>query len=82
MGTETLFSDNDSVLIRTVVAVIYAPGNSRRRDRFPENCVQPAESAEAALAAANPDKGFHAARVNGPSRSSEGFRMYYLVEWL
>lgn len=82
MGTETLFSDSDSALIRTVYAVIYAPGNSRKRDRFPENCVHPAESAEAAVAAAKPEQGLHAARVNGPSRSSEGFRLYYLIEWL
>ncbi len=55
--------------------VIYAP--RRHRDRFPENCVQVMESEQAARDAENPEK-----RVVGPSRSSEGFRLYYLEAWL
>jgi hypothetical protein len=42
--------------------------------------VQVVASAEEALAGAGP--GAHPARVCGPSRSSEGFRLYYLVRWL
>lgn len=61
-------------------ALIYAPRRLRRR--FPENCVQVVSSAEMALQAANPDKSFYPAQVIGPSRSSEGFRLYYLVRWL
>ena len=61
-------------------ALIYAP--RRLRKRFPENCVEVVVSAEIALQGANPEKSFYAAQVIGPSRSSEGFRLYYLVRWL
>jgi hypothetical protein len=40
------------------------------------------ESEAAALEGANPGKNLYPARVIGPSRSSEGFRLYYLVCWL
>ena len=61
-------------------ALVYAP--RRQRKRFPENCVQVVESEEAALTGANQEKDLFPARVAGPSRSSEGFRLYYLVRWL
>lgn len=60
-------------------AIVYAPG--KRRDRFPENCVQVVESLESALHA-DQEKHQFPALVLGPSRSSEDFRLYYLVEWL
>ncbi len=72
--------DPDISLVNSCYAVIYTP--SRRRKRFPENCVQPAASAEEAIAAASSRKDSHAAEVLGPSRSSEGFRLYYLLKWL
>ena len=61
-------------------AVIFTPRTSRKR--YPAGCVQIFESAEQALAAADPDSQHHAARVVGPSKSSEGQYIYYLVEWL
>ncbi len=61
-------------------AVIYAP--RRVRHRFPAGCVRVVDSAEAALAGADPASHFYAARVIGPSKSSEGQYLYYLVEWL
>jgi hypothetical protein len=61
-------------------AVIYAP--RRARDRFPESCVTLADSADAACAAADAAKGQFPAVVMGPSRSSEGLKLYYLVTWL
>ena len=72
--------DPDTSLVNSCYAVIYTP--SRRRKRFPENCVQTAASAEEAIAAASTQKHCHAAEVLGPSRSSEGFRLYYLLKWL
>ena len=62
----------------------WAVVNAKRghRKRFPENCVEPMPSAEAALAQAEPARNRHAAEVMGPSRSSEGVRLYYLVRWL
>ena len=54
----------------------------RGRKRFPENCVAEMESDEAARAAALGRNGSRPALVVGPFRSSEGFRIYYLVRWL
>ncbi|MCU7843693.1 MAG: hypothetical protein KZQ93_07610 [Candidatus Thiodiazotropha sp. (ex Monitilora ramsayi)] len=72
--------DPDTTIVKACFAVIYTP--SRRRKRFPENCVTPTASAELAIKQASQDKDSYAARVMGPSRSSEGFRLYYLLEWL
>ena len=67
-------------LIARQWAVVSARRGSRKR--FAENCVEVVASAEAALRAADPTQQRHAAVVMGPSRSSEGFRLYYLVRWL
>jgi hypothetical protein len=72
--------DPDQNIVKNCFAVIYTP--SQRRKRFPENCVQPFASAEEALVVAAKQKNCHAAEVVGPSRSSEGFRLYYLLRWL
>ena len=72
--------DPDTKIVNEVFALIYAPG--RTRDRFPENCVTVMASEAAALEGADSEKNLYAARVIGPSRSSEGFRLYYLVGWL
>jgi hypothetical protein len=61
-------------------AVIFTPRQDRKR--FPAGCVEIFESVEAALIAADPDKKHYAARVVGPSKSSEGQYIYYLMEWL
>ena len=61
-------------------AVVYAPGKNRKR--FPENCVYVKETEAEARAEADPTNGRFAAQVIGPSRSSEGFRLYYLKAWL
>ena len=74
-----MFMDSESNLVNEHFAVIYAPG---RRKRFPENCVEVFDSEAEALAAADPKQERVAAVVMGPSRSSEGFRLYYLVRWL
>ena len=70
----------DNSIVKRCFALIYTP--SRRRKRFPENCVTVVASAEEAIATAKQAKDTHPARVMGPSRSSEGFRLYYLIEWL
>lgn len=53
-----------------------------KRKRFAENCVEVMDSAAAALQRAQPGHNLHAAEVMGPSRSSEGISLYYLVRWL
>jgi hypothetical protein len=67
-------------VVQTRYVVIYAP--KRNRKRFPEGCVTEHASEAAARDSANPETGYFAAVASGPSRSSEGFRLYYLVRWL
>ena len=61
-------------------AVVYIP--RRSRNRFAANCVELFHSEAGALAASEPEKKRFAARVLGPSKSSEGQYIYYLLEWL
>lgn len=72
--------DPEADLVDEHFAIIYAP--SARRDRFPENIVQVVESEEAARTAAGARPGYRPAQVIGPARSSEGFKLYYLLRWL
>ena len=72
--------DAETALVNEVFAVIYAP--RRKRERFPENCVQVQSSEAEALKNARPNENWYPARVVGPARSSEGFRLFYLVAWL
>lgn len=61
-------------------AVVYAP--RKKRSRFPASCVVVCDNFEAVIATAEPDKKRYAAKVHGPSKSSEGQFIYYLIEWL
>ena len=61
-------------------AVVYAP--RRKRDRFPADCVEVMPDKQTAIEKANPEEKRYPAIVMGPSRSSEGFRLYYLEQWL
>ncbi len=73
-------TDTDSSVVEKHYAVIYAPG--KRRARFAENCVQLMDSAMTAIDQADTEKNYYPAFIYGPSISSEGFRLYYLIEWL
>jgi len=72
--------DPQSSVVDEYYAVVYAP--RRQRDRFPEGNVTIVADRDAALAEAQPAQRRYPARVMGPSRSSEGVRLYYLVQWL
>lgn len=72
--------DPESGVSKMRFAVIYVP--RRSRNRFPASCVDIKESAADALDDADPDNKYFAARVSGPSKSSEGQMIYYLLEWL
>ena len=61
-------------------AVVYVP--RRSRNRFAAGCVEIKDSAADALDEADPENKRYAARVSGPSKSSEGQSIYYLLEWL
>ncbi len=70
-------------LVQQSFALVQAtPATKGKRKRFPESVVEVVASAEEALQRADPAHNLHAAEVMGPSRSSEGFRLYYLVRWL
>jgi hypothetical protein len=77
----SLFTDIESKVVGTSAVVIYSP-SGRKRNRFPEGVVEVYPSEADALAHADPAKSRHAALASGPSRSSEGFKLFYLVRWL
>ncbi|MDT3707987.1 MAG: hypothetical protein ROZ09_14285 [Thiobacillus sp.] len=77
----SLFTDVESKVVGTSAVVIYSP-IGRHRARFPEGVVEIYASEGEALAHADPAKGRYAAIASGPARSSEGFRLFYLVRWL
>ena len=61
-------------------AVIFTPRQDRKR--YPAGCVEVFATAEEALGAAEPASKRYAARVVGPSKSSEGQFIFYLLDWL
>jgi len=72
--------DSDSSVVQHKFAVIYAP--KRSRGRFAETCVFIMETELDAIDEENVEKHLYAAKVIGPSKSSEGQRIYYLEEWI
>ena len=73
--------DTESQAIREQWAIVQTP-KPRRKKRFAESCVRVVASEAEAVAEANPSRNEYPARVYGPSKSSEGLRLYYLVRWL
>ena len=61
-------------------AVVFTP--KRIRKRFSANCVEIKASAKEAISSANNKNKKFAAKLLGPSKSSEGQIIYYLIEWL
>lgn len=80
MPVKNIFYDPGGRVVSEHYALIYSP--QRKRSRFPENCVQLVAGETEARSGADAAKHLYPGRVLGPSRSSEGFRLYYLVEWL
>jgi hypothetical protein len=72
--------DPESRSLAERFALIKSP--SRRRARFPEGCVTVVDSEADALAGRDEARKLLPAVVYGPSSSSEGQRLYYLVRWL
>jgi hypothetical protein len=54
----------------------------KNRSRYPEACVAPVAGEQEARDGAQPERNLHPALVYGPSKSSEGQRVYYLMRWL
>lgn len=72
--------DPDSKSLTERFALIRSP--KRSRARFPSGCVTLVEDEAAARAGASLEQRLHPALVYGPSASSEGQQVYYLVRWL
>jgi hypothetical protein len=63
-------------------ATVYMPKFKKSRNRFPASCITVHDDAATALEAAQHDDKRFPAIVLGPSKSSEGQYIYYLLEWL
>lgn len=68
----------DPAQSKEVPALVRTPNKTRKR--YPESLVEPVANEAEALARA--EENLHPAIVIGPSRSSEGVRVFYLVRWL
>ena len=75
-----IYLDSETSVTGEFYALVHVPG--RQRKRYPETSVQLMKSMEEAISQADMDKHLYAAKVMGPARSSEGLRLYYLIEWL
>jgi hypothetical protein len=72
--------DPESKSLAEHFALIKSP--SQRRARFPEGCVTVVDTEQAAMQGRDASRKLMPAVVYGPSSSSEGQRLYYLVRWL
>lgn len=63
-------------------AIVYAPRRKANRNRIPQSCVELKDNKEQALEQSNPESKRYAAHVLGPSKSSEGQYIFYVMEWL
>ena len=73
--------DPASASLETRSAVIYTRRKARNK-RFPQGCVTLKQCEADAIAAADAARDLYAAVVYGPSKSSEGTHIFYLVRWL
>jgi hypothetical protein len=72
--------DPESKSLGEHFALIKTP--RRSRTRYPAACVTEVTSEQEARAGADLRRNLFAAVVYGPSPSSEGQRIYYLVRWI
>jgi len=72
--------DPESKSLGERYALVKTPRRSRAR--YPAACVSEVADEASARAGADPSKHLYGAVVYGPSASSEGQRIYYLVRWL
>jgi len=72
--------DPETSVSQVHCAVVYT--HRRGRKRFPAGCVEIKTTEAEAMDAADDDNHRYPAHVAGPSRSSEGQYIYYLIRWL
>ncbi len=63
-------------------AIVYAPRRKANRHRIPQSCVEIKQDKQEAIEQSNPQTKRYAAQVLGPSKSSEGQYIYYVMEWI
>ncbi len=63
-------------------AIVYAPRRKANRHRIPQSCVEIKNNKEQAMEQSSPASNRYAAQVLGPSKSSEGQYIFYVMEWL
>ena len=72
--------DPASTSLKNCYALVHT--KRKNRQRFPAGCVTVVEDESAAVSGSDDDKQLYGAIVYGPSTSSEGTQIYYLVRWL
>ena len=72
--------DKGSKVSQQRYAVVHVP--KRSRNRFPAGSVEVFGDEAEARHQSDPENKRYAAVVHGPSKSSEGQLLYYLIEWL
>ena len=65
-------------IVKEAFAVVRIP--RIKRERVPANNVEVAEDLDIAIEKSDPSNHLYAAKVLGPSRSSEGMTLYYILE--
>ncbi|MEZ5538339.1 MAG: hypothetical protein R3F02_22255 [Thiolinea sp.] len=63
-------------------AAVYMPKFKASRKRFPASCIEISDDMQAVISACENDEKRFPAVVVGPSKSSEGQYIYYLLRWL
>ncbi len=76
----SIFTDKQTDVSGFVYGTVHTPKKNRKR--FPEGIITVYRSEAETRQASDPEKNLHPAKLAGPARSSEGFMLYYLVEWL
>lgn len=74
--------DPNTNVSTTCFASVYMPKFKESRKRFPASCIETFDDKLAAVKACEDDAKRFPAVVLGPSKSSEGQYIYYLVQWL
>ena len=72
--------DRGSKVSQQRYAVVYVPRKNRKR--FSAGAVEIYDTEMEARNHAQPQSHHYAAIVHGPSKSSEGQLLYYLIDWL
>lgn len=72
--------DPESKSLSERFALIKTPRKTRLR--YPQGCITLVAGEQEARDGAEPTRNLHPALVYGPSASSEGQRIYYLVRWI